>query len=115
MSDYQLTLRRLTVHDTASVDEIWIDPPPSVAGRPDRCTRALVRLAALIASDGEQPSYQYAVEQALLDGASLDDVVGTLIAVTPVTGIERVVGAAPKIALALGYDIDAALERRDPD
>jgi hypothetical protein len=30
-----------------------------------------------------------------------------------VTGSARVVGCAPKVALALGYDVDAALERYD--
>jgi len=33
--------------------------------------------------------------------------------VTPVTGAARVVQGAPKVALALGYDVDAALERHD--
>ena len=41
---------------------------------------------------------------------AVDDLVGTLIAVMPSTGADRVVSAAPKLALALGYDIDAALE-----
>ena len=30
------------------------------------------------------------------------------------TGAARVVACAPKLALALGYDVDAALERLDP-
>lgn len=34
-------------------------------------------------------------------------------AVAPVTGVSRVVQCAPKVALALGYDVDAALERRE--
>jgi hypothetical protein len=34
--------------------------------------------------------------------------------VTPVTGAARVVQCAPKVALALGYDVDAALERHGP-
>jgi hypothetical protein len=33
--------------------------------------------------------------------------------VTPVTGAARVVRCAPKVALALGYDVDAALERAE--
>jgi hypothetical protein len=35
-------------------------------------------------------------------------------AVADAVGSARVVAAAPKIALASGYDIDAALERNDP-
>ena len=34
-------------------------------------------------------------------------------AVTPVTGAARVVLCAPKVALTLGYDFEAALERLD--
>jgi hypothetical protein len=32
-----------------------------------------------------------------------------------VTGAARVVQCAPKVALALGYDVDAALERHNPE
>ena len=35
------------------------------------------------------------------------------IAVAPTVGMARVVSAAPELALALGYDVDAALEARD--
>jgi hypothetical protein len=43
-------------------------------------------------------------------GATFDEIVGCLIAVAPVVGLARVVSAAPELALALGYDVDAALE-----
>ena len=46
--------------------------------------------------------------------ATSDEIVASLEAVTPVTGAARVVQCAPKVALALGYDVDAALERHDP-
>ena len=64
---------------------------------------ALARLAALVALDGAQVSFMHVVEEALSAGASVDDLVGTLIAVMPSTGADRVVSAAPKLALALGY------------
>ena len=41
---------------------------------------------------------------------TVDEIVGTLIAVAPIVGTARVVSAAPELALALGYDIEAALE-----
>ena len=43
-----------------------------------------------------------------------EEIVATLEAVTPITGAARVVQCAPKVALALDYDVDAALERHDP-
>jgi hypothetical protein len=36
-----------------------------------------------------------------------------LIAVAQTVGLARVASAAPSVALALGYDIDAALEAHD--
>ena len=43
------------------------------------------------------------------------DLNGTLIAVAPTVGLARVVSAAPELALALGYDVDAALEAPGED
>ena len=51
---------------------------------------------------------------ALAAGATNDEIVATLEAVTPVTGAARVVLCAPKLALALGYDVEEALEGLDP-
>jgi len=36
-----------------------------------------------------------------------------LLAIAPVTGLGRIVTAAPGVAIALGYDIQAALEEPD--
>ena len=51
---------------------------------------------------------------ALAAGATNDEIVATLAAVTPVTGAARVVQCAPKLALALGYDVEEALELIEP-
>jgi hypothetical protein len=59
-------------------------------------------------------SYRGAVEAALDGGATEDDVVGTLVAVAPAVGLSRLVSATVGLALALGYDLDAALESPDP-
>jgi hypothetical protein len=60
-------------------------------------------------------SYQAIVETAHATGATFDEIVGCLIAVAPVVGLARVVSAAPELALALGYDVDAALEATGSD
>ena len=74
---------------------------------------ALLRIAATVAVDAAPCSFQHAVLHALAAGATTDEVVASLEAVTPVTGAARVVQCAPKVALALGYDVDDALERLD--
>jgi 4-carboxymuconolactone decarboxylase len=113
MDDYKEHLRRLTVHDDALVERILSEKtvPASVL---DERTAALVRVAATIAADGALPSIQHAVAVALAAGATNGEIVATLDAVTPVTGTARVVLCAPKLALALGYDVEEALGTLDP-
>ena len=41
--------------------------------------------------------------------------VGTLVAVVPISGLARVIAAIPEVALAIGYDIDQAFEAFDSD
>ncbi len=72
-----------------------------------------MRVAATVAIDAAPSSFQHAVTRALAAGATSDQIVAGLEAVTPVTGASLVVQCAPKVALALGYDVDAALERRE--
>jgi alkylhydroperoxidase/carboxymuconolactone decarboxylase family protein YurZ len=113
MDEYNLHLRRLAVHDEALLQAISLGnssfAPPAI----DERTAALVRVAATIAVDASPASFQHAVALALAAGATNDQVVASLEAVTPVTGSARVVQCAAKVALALGYDVDAALERWD--
>src|SRR5688572_16767823 len=114
MDEYKDQLRRLAVHDEALLDEIAVDGGSSPTAVIDEKTAALVRIGATIAVDAALASFQHAVSLALAAGATSDEIVACLEAVTPVTGAARVVQCTPKVALALGYDVDAALERLDP-
>ena len=112
MDEYKHHLRRLAVHDEALLAAIASDGGV-FSGLIDEKTAALVRVAATIAVDAAPASFQHVVVLALAAGATNDEIVASLEAVTPVTGAARVVQCAPKVALALGYDVDAALERHD--
>jgi alkylhydroperoxidase/carboxymuconolactone decarboxylase family protein YurZ len=79
----------------------------------DARTAALTRLAALVALRSPATSYRACTAEALESGATVDDIVGTLCTVASAVGLVRVVAAAPAVALAVGYDIDAALESLD--
>ncbi len=114
MDDYKEHLRRLAVHDEALVKEILPDETRPAFALDERTT-ALVRVAATIAVDAAPSSFQHAVALALAAGATNGEIVATLEAVTPVTGTARVVHCAPKLALALGYDVEEALETLDSD
>ncbi len=116
VGDYRQTLRRLALRDDRLIDSVLACEdrgiaPPGLDAR----SLALVRLGALIAVDAAPPSFMSAVEQALRAGVSRDEIVATLYAAMPVVGAPRVVSAAPNIALALGYDVAAALEAVDVD
>jgi len=111
MAEYQERLRCLALNDEAFVRSVLGMGQDTVeASRLDRKTHALVRLAALVATDASPSAYNCRAEIALAAGASFDEIVGILIAVAPEVGLGRVVSAAPDLGLALGYDVDAALE-----
>ena len=113
-TDHKEILRRLALSDERFIEtELGIGLDTVEVSRLDAKTHALVRLAAALAIDAAPSSYQSAVEPALAAGAGIDEIVGTLIAVAPTVGMVRVVSAAPELALALGYDVDAAFEAQD--
>ena len=55
-------------------------------------------------------SLEWSSGRALAAGATEDEIADVLLAIVPVAGLGRVVCAAPDVAIALGYDIEAALE-----
>jgi 4-carboxymuconolactone decarboxylase len=111
MAEYEDTLRSLALNDEQFVASVLGMGGDTVdASHLDPKTHALLRVAASIAVDAAPSSYQSNVETALAAGATVDEIVGSLIAVAATIGLARVVSAAPELALALGYDVDAALE-----
>jgi len=110
---HEETLRKLSIRDDAYVDSLLVDEG---ANHSASClckkTYALVQLGALVAVDAAPPSYLEMIDTARRAGATTDEIVGTLIAVMPAVGVARVVSAAPKLGLAVGYDVAAALEGR---
>ena len=111
MAEYTEILRKLALNDRGFVDTVLGMGHDTVeVSRLDPKTHALTRLAASLAVDAGPSSYQSSIEVALAAGAQVDEIVGTLIAVAPVIGLARVVSDAPELALALGYDVEAALE-----
>ena len=116
MATYKDTLRSLALNDESFLEEVLGMGHDTVeASRLDKKTHALVRLGAAFAIDAAPSSYQSTIDMALAAGANVDEIVGTLIAVAPTVGVARVVSAAPELALALGYDVEAALERPEGD
>jgi alkylhydroperoxidase/carboxymuconolactone decarboxylase family protein YurZ len=62
----------------------------------------------LVAVGGAVPSYGAQTDAAVSAGATAAEIVDVLVSVIPIIGLPRVVAAAPKLAMALGYDTDDA-------
>ena len=107
------TFRRLAIGDQALLARI-ADPSAAMEGDRalDDLTAALLRIGALVALDAPESSYRSAVDAAERAGARLDDLLAVLLAVAGSVGSARIVSAAPRLAMAAGYDVEADLERR---
>jgi alkylhydroperoxidase/carboxymuconolactone decarboxylase family protein YurZ len=114
MAKHEDALRCMALGDERFIRDVLAMQLTNVdASDLDPKTHALVRLGALIALDASQSSFQWNAATALASGATVDEIVGVLIAVAQTVGLARVASAAPAVALALGYDVDAALEAHD--
>jgi alkylhydroperoxidase/carboxymuconolactone decarboxylase family protein YurZ len=108
--DYRETLRLLAIND----EQFTEDCATGVGIEFDKLdpkTLALVRLGALVAVGGAAPTYGAEADAAVSAGASAEEIVEALLAVVSIVGTPSVVAAAPSLALALGYDIEDALEQ----
>jgi 4-carboxymuconolactone decarboxylase len=76
----------------------------------DARTFSLVKIAALIALDAPPASYLWQVANALDAGATPQDMLGVLRAVTPQVGGPRAIAAAPEIMVALGLELPERFE-----
>ncbi len=113
MIDSQEVLRRLTIGDSAYCRSLVTADPQDSAHALDRRSLALLRLGATMMAGTSAPIWQQRVSDALESGLDFDGIVEALTALAPTLGMDRLVAIAPELARALGYDIDAALERLD--
>lgn len=106
-------LRRLTIGDPAYCRALMAAVPDVALSALDARGKALVRLGGSITAGSIGPMLRQRVADALDAGLSFDEVVAAMISLAPTVGIERIVASAPDLALALGYDVDGALEQLD--
>jgi alkylhydroperoxidase/carboxymuconolactone decarboxylase family protein YurZ len=106
---FQETLRRLAIFDEGFA-EAGLRPSLVEASVLDAKTVALLQVAVSVAIGSSAVCLQWSTARALAAGAAKDEIADVLLAIAPVAGLGRVVSAAPGVATALEYDIDAALE-----
>jgi len=75
---------------------------------------ALVCLGALLALDSSMPSLQRVATEAQLAGISPDEIVRCLVSLVPTLGVARASAVAPHLALAIGFDLESAMEQLHP-
>ena len=108
---FQETLRRLAMIDEGFVqDEAGIGLGLVKTSALDPRTAALLQVAAAVAIGSPAVCLEWSASRALAAGVSEDEIADVLVAIAPVAGLGRVVCAAPDVAIALGYDMAAALE-----
>ena len=107
--EYTEVLRLLAINDEHFAERLVSGAEPV---KLDPKTLALVRVAALVAVGGAVPSYGAEADAAVSAGATVTEIVEVLLAVVSVVGLPSVVAAAPALAMALGYDVNNALEQQ---
>jgi 4-carboxymuconolactone decarboxylase len=108
---FQEMLRRLAMIDEGFVeDQAGLGLGPAGISALDPKTVALLQIAVSVALGSPAVCLEWSAGRALAAGASEDEIAEVLLAIAPVSGLGRVVAAAPEVATALGYDIAAALE-----
>jgi alkylhydroperoxidase/carboxymuconolactone decarboxylase family protein YurZ len=108
VEDVELLLRRLALNDEESVERVLVhrsgsDPDDVLKPKVD----LLVRLGALLALGAATSSLRATVQHAVDAGATETEIVSVLIAIAPAIGLARVVSTAPRLAVAIGYDLEA--------
>ena len=106
---FQETLRRLALFDEGFVEAgfgLGLADTPALEAK----TAALLQVGVSVAIGSSPVCLQWGAARALAAGATKDEIADVLMAIVPVAGLGRVVSAAPGVAAALEYDIEAALE-----
>jgi 4-carboxymuconolactone decarboxylase len=105
---FQETLRKLAMIDEGFVEDqaglgLGLAGTPALHPK----TAALLQLGASVATGAPPVCVAWSTGRALAAGATDEEIVGVLLVIAPVAGLGRVVCAAPDVAIALGYDIEA--------
>jgi 4-carboxymuconolactone decarboxylase len=107
MNRVEHLLRRLALNDETVVGSVLSrtgdhGPAPGL----DRKAEALIQVGALLSVGASTTSLRWTVELAQSTGATDEEISGVLVAIGPAVGLARVVAEAPRLALALGYEIE---------
>jgi alkylhydroperoxidase/carboxymuconolactone decarboxylase family protein YurZ len=109
VAGFQKILRRLAIFDEEFAEMGSGLGLPGISAL-DAKTVALLQVGVSVAIGSSAVCLDWSASRALAAGATQDEITEVLLAIAPVAGLGRVVSAAPDLATALGYDIDAGLD-----
>jgi hypothetical protein len=98
-------LRALAQNDERRIRDVLAGSCPYGASL-DRAALALVRLAAMLAVDASTTSVRWAADVAGCAGVDDATLVDVLLLVASATGAAQTVASAPRLALAVGVDVE---------
>jgi len=111
---FQEILRKLTMIDEGFIEgEARIGLSLAGTSALDPKTAALLRVGVSVATSSSAACLHWTITRAMAAGATDDEIADVLLAIAPVAGLGRVTAAAPDVAIALGYNVAAALEELD--
>jgi alkylhydroperoxidase/carboxymuconolactone decarboxylase family protein YurZ len=107
VDEVERLLRLLALNDEESLGRVLAVAPDRVSMPSlNRKVDLLVRLGALLALGAATASLRATVDRAIAAGATEAEIADVLVAVAPAVGQARVVATAPRLAVALGYDLE---------
>jgi alkylhydroperoxidase/carboxymuconolactone decarboxylase family protein YurZ len=112
MASFEETLRRLAIFDERFVKAGFGSDLAGTSAL-DPKTATLLQLGVSVAIGSSAVCLEWSTARALAAGATKDEIADVLLAIAPVAGMGRVVSAAPGVATALEYDVEAALGEPD--
>ena len=109
MDDRETMLRRMSLSDPRLLTGPSESAPSRGGASLDPRWQTLVRLGALLATDPSSPALQQVVDEALALNITRDELVQALVCLLPTVGLRQAASVAPRLGIAIGYDVEEAL------
>lgn len=97
-------LRRLTLNDEKMLGHVVSGRKVGNRALLDDQTRALVKVAGLVALEAEISSLQVGRDEVWASGAGNEEIVDTVIAIAPIVGSTALASTIPRLTIALDSD-----------
>lgn len=112
MDDRETMLRRMSLSDPRLLTGPAEPRPDRGSATLDPRSQTLVRLGALLATEPSTAALHQVVDEALEFNITRDELVQALVCLLPTVGLRQAAAVAPRLGIAIGYDVEEALTLR---